>query len=128
VASNIGAPRHPDWYINLLANPEVTVEVGGETYDAAASTAEGGGRGADATLDHAQANASVLADHEAKTVSGPATLDHAAICPVRVEKMSRAGPDTPPLLVTNALVGLNTCPVGKHGLIAVLRAPAGDGD
>jgi deazaflavin-dependent oxidoreductase (nitroreductase family) len=44
VASNIGAPRHPDWYINLLANPEVTVEVGGETYDAAASTAEGGER------------------------------------------------------------------------------------
>ena len=28
IASNIGAPRHPDWYLNLVANPEVTVEVG----------------------------------------------------------------------------------------------------
>jgi deazaflavin-dependent oxidoreductase (nitroreductase family) len=41
VASNIGAPRHPDWYLNLVANPQVTVEVGDERYDAVASTAEG---------------------------------------------------------------------------------------
>lgn len=30
-ASNAGAPRHPDWYHNLLANPTVTVEVGDGT-------------------------------------------------------------------------------------------------
>jgi deazaflavin-dependent oxidoreductase (nitroreductase family) len=37
VASKGGAPRHPDWYYNLLANPEVTVEYGTETYKARAS-------------------------------------------------------------------------------------------
>lgn len=31
IASNIGAPRHPDWYLNLVADPEVTVEVGDES-------------------------------------------------------------------------------------------------
>lgn len=31
IASNIGAPRHPDWYQNLVAHPEVTVEVGDES-------------------------------------------------------------------------------------------------
>lgn len=30
-ASMAGAPRHPDWYHNLVANPDVTVEVGTET-------------------------------------------------------------------------------------------------
>jgi len=28
IASNIGAPAHPDRYRNLVAHPEVTVEVG----------------------------------------------------------------------------------------------------
>jgi len=41
VASNIGAPRHPDWYHNLVANPRVTVEVGDETYQAVATPLEG---------------------------------------------------------------------------------------
>jgi deazaflavin-dependent oxidoreductase (nitroreductase family) len=41
VASNAGAPRHPHWYSNLVADPRVTVEVGDERYDALASTAEG---------------------------------------------------------------------------------------
>jgi deazaflavin-dependent oxidoreductase (nitroreductase family) len=41
IASNIGAPRHPDWYLNLAANARVTVEVGDERYDAVATTAEG---------------------------------------------------------------------------------------
>jgi deazaflavin-dependent oxidoreductase (nitroreductase family) len=36
LASNGGAPTHPDWYHNLLAHPEVTVEVGTETFDASA--------------------------------------------------------------------------------------------
>jgi deazaflavin-dependent oxidoreductase (nitroreductase family) len=36
IASNAGAPRHPDWYRNLLAHPEVTVEVAGEEYPATA--------------------------------------------------------------------------------------------
>lgn len=35
-ASKGGAPTHPDWYHNLVANPNVTVEVGPETYEATA--------------------------------------------------------------------------------------------
>ncbi|GCE21595.1 nitroreductase family deazaflavin-dependent oxidoreductase [Dictyobacter kobayashii] len=37
VASFMGSPKHPAWYLNLKANPEVTVEVGGETFAAIAS-------------------------------------------------------------------------------------------
>jgi len=36
-ASVGGAPTHPGWYHNLLAHPEVTVEVGTETFDAIAA-------------------------------------------------------------------------------------------
>jgi deazaflavin-dependent oxidoreductase (nitroreductase family) len=31
-ATKGGAPTHPDWYYNLVAVPETTVEVGTETY------------------------------------------------------------------------------------------------
>jgi deazaflavin-dependent oxidoreductase (nitroreductase family) len=41
IASNAGAPRHPDWYRNLVANPQVTVEITGEEYAAIAVPAEG---------------------------------------------------------------------------------------
>ncbi len=41
VASKGGAPTHPAWYHNLLANPVATVELGGETFQARASVAEG---------------------------------------------------------------------------------------
>ena len=44
IASNAGAPRHPDWYRNLTANPRVTVEVGDETYEATATTVGGAER------------------------------------------------------------------------------------
>ncbi len=44
VASKGGAPTHPAWYLNLLANPVVTVEVGEETFQARASVAEAGER------------------------------------------------------------------------------------
>jgi deazaflavin-dependent oxidoreductase (nitroreductase family) len=37
VASNGGAPTDPAWYHNLLAHPDVTVEVGQETFPATAS-------------------------------------------------------------------------------------------
>ncbi|TWP34133.1 nitroreductase/quinone reductase family protein [Leekyejoonella antrihumi] len=37
VASNSGAPRHPDWYRNLVADPRVSVEPGtGGRYEARA--------------------------------------------------------------------------------------------
>lgn len=38
--SNAGQPRHPDWYYNLLANPNVTVEYKTETFEATARMAE----------------------------------------------------------------------------------------
>ena len=41
IASNAGAPRHPDWYRNLSADPGVTVEFGAETYEATAVELEG---------------------------------------------------------------------------------------
>jgi deazaflavin-dependent oxidoreductase (nitroreductase family) len=44
IASKGGAPTHPDWYHNLLANPEVTVELGTETFRARATVAEGAER------------------------------------------------------------------------------------
>ncbi len=44
LASNYGAPKHPDWYHNLLVHPSVTVEVGSETYRATASTLVGSER------------------------------------------------------------------------------------
>jgi deazaflavin-dependent oxidoreductase (nitroreductase family) len=31
-ASKAGAPTNPDWYHNLVANPDATVEVGAETF------------------------------------------------------------------------------------------------
>jgi deazaflavin-dependent oxidoreductase (nitroreductase family) len=36
IASNAGAPRDPDWYLNLAADPEVTVEIGSDEYAATA--------------------------------------------------------------------------------------------
>jgi deazaflavin-dependent oxidoreductase (nitroreductase family) len=41
VASRGGAPEHPGWYLNLEANPEVGVQVKGDTFRARARTAEG---------------------------------------------------------------------------------------
>ncbi len=35
-ASKAGAPVDPDWYLNLRANPQVTVELGTETFTATA--------------------------------------------------------------------------------------------
>jgi deazaflavin-dependent oxidoreductase (nitroreductase family) len=65
IASNLGAPSHPDWYRNLVANPRVTVELGTETFEATATTATGDER--------ARLWAALLeshpffADHQAKT-------------------------------------------------------------
>jgi deazaflavin-dependent oxidoreductase (nitroreductase family) len=41
IASSGGRQRHPAWYWNLIANPSVTVELGGEAYQAAAIVLEG---------------------------------------------------------------------------------------
>jgi deazaflavin-dependent oxidoreductase (nitroreductase family) len=44
IASKGGAPEHPQWFHNLVANPDVTVEVGTERYPATAIVAEGDDR------------------------------------------------------------------------------------
>jgi deazaflavin-dependent oxidoreductase (nitroreductase family) len=43
-ASKGGAPTNPDWYHNVVANPDVTVELGTETFRARARVAEGAER------------------------------------------------------------------------------------
>jgi deazaflavin-dependent oxidoreductase (nitroreductase family) len=40
-ASKRGEPTNPDWYHNLLAHPDVTVEVGTETFEATATVLQG---------------------------------------------------------------------------------------
>jgi deazaflavin-dependent oxidoreductase (nitroreductase family) len=44
VASAGGAPAHPGWYLNLLARPTVTVEVGTERFEATATVLAGADR------------------------------------------------------------------------------------
>src|SRR5213082_1346236 len=44
VASKGGAPEHPGWYRNILANPEVEIQVGTEKLKAKARTATGAER------------------------------------------------------------------------------------
>jgi deazaflavin-dependent oxidoreductase (nitroreductase family) len=43
-ASNLGAPRDPDWFRNLAACPDVTVELGDERFAARATPAVGAER------------------------------------------------------------------------------------
>jgi deazaflavin-dependent oxidoreductase (nitroreductase family) len=39
-ASYAGAPKDPDWYFNLVSTPEVSVELGDETFSAVAAPVE----------------------------------------------------------------------------------------
>jgi deazaflavin-dependent oxidoreductase (nitroreductase family) len=41
VGSYGGRPRHPNWYLNLVANPEVRLQVKSDVFRARAHTAEG---------------------------------------------------------------------------------------
>jgi deazaflavin-dependent oxidoreductase (nitroreductase family) len=65
MASNVGAPKHPDWYLNLVASPEVTVEVGDETYQAVAVPT--GGEERERLWSVIKERYPFFADHEAKT-------------------------------------------------------------
>jgi deazaflavin-dependent oxidoreductase (nitroreductase family) len=63
--SKAGAPTHPAWYHNLVANPRVTVERDGETYEADARVVTGTDRD---RLFAAQAQAMPgFAEYQAKT-------------------------------------------------------------
>jgi deazaflavin-dependent oxidoreductase (nitroreductase family) len=65
IASNVGAPHHPDWYHNLVANPSVTVEIGDERYAAKAVPTTGADR--DRVWQEIKSRYPFFADHEAKT-------------------------------------------------------------
>ena len=64
VASNAGAPRHPDWYHNLVAHADVSVEVTGESFPATAVVLDGEER--DRVFAEIVAKYPFFADHQAK--------------------------------------------------------------
>lgn len=66
IASNMGAHKHPDWYLNLVANPQVTVEVGSERFNAVAVPY--GGEEREGLWSMLKETYPFFADHEAKTV------------------------------------------------------------
>ncbi len=63
-ASNAGAPRHPDWYHNLVTHPEVRVEVGGDSYAAEAVVLAGSER--DRLFARTTEKYPFFGDHQAK--------------------------------------------------------------
>ncbi len=63
--SKAGAPSHPAWYHNLIANPDTTIEVGSETIDV--STTEVTGDERSRLWETQKANAPQFAEYEAKT-------------------------------------------------------------
>jgi len=64
-ASKAGAPNHPDWYFNLVANPVVTVEVGPDTFEAKATPVTGEER--DRLFDRQKEVMPGFAEYEDKT-------------------------------------------------------------
>ncbi len=65
IGSNMGAPTTPDWCRNMLAHPQVGIEVGKERYEATATLAGPADRGRlwAALLEQSP----FFADHQAKT-------------------------------------------------------------
>jgi deazaflavin-dependent oxidoreductase (nitroreductase family) len=64
-ASKGGGPTNPDWYHNLIANPDVTVEIGNETMRARARVADGEER--ERIWDRQKHDWPGFADYEEKT-------------------------------------------------------------
>jgi deazaflavin-dependent oxidoreductase (nitroreductase family) len=64
-ASKAGAPTHPDWYLNLVADPHVVVEIGPNRLDAVATPLEGEER--DSAFAAQAARNPVFADYAQKT-------------------------------------------------------------
>ena len=64
IASNMGAPTHPDWYRNLLAHPEATVEVAADTFEVRAVVLEGPDR--QKVWDSIVASYPFFTEHQAK--------------------------------------------------------------
>ena len=64
-ASKGGHPTNPDWYHNLVAHPETTIEVGAETLPVTARVAEGDER--ERIWSKQKADMPGFADYEQKT-------------------------------------------------------------
>jgi deazaflavin-dependent oxidoreductase (nitroreductase family) len=64
LASNAGAPHHPDWFHNLIAHPHVMVEVKEATFTTDAIVATGAER--EQIWAHVLAVAPFFAEHQAK--------------------------------------------------------------
>jgi deazaflavin-dependent oxidoreductase (nitroreductase family) len=64
-ASRAGDTRHPDWYHNLVANPDVTAEIGAESRHYRARTATSDER--EPIWSKQKRDCSGFADYEAKT-------------------------------------------------------------
>lgn len=65
LASKGGAPTNPAWYHNLVTNPEATIELGDEKFEARATVAEGEER--DRLFDAQAAQMPNFADYQRKT-------------------------------------------------------------
>ena len=65
IASFAGAPKHPAWYLNLVAHPEVTVEVGTEKFRAKVEETSGDER--QRLFDTQAAQMSIFNDYQKKT-------------------------------------------------------------
>jgi deazaflavin-dependent oxidoreductase (nitroreductase family) len=65
IASKAGSDRNPDWYHNLVANPEVTVEVGAERFAARAVVVDGAER--DRLYDQQAAVLPTFAEYQRRT-------------------------------------------------------------
>ncbi|MDZ7678491.1 MAG: nitroreductase family deazaflavin-dependent oxidoreductase [Acidimicrobiales bacterium] len=65
-ASKAGAPDNPDWYHNLLAHPETTIEIGDES-DVAVRVTELAGAERDRVWEQQKAAFPQFADYEANT-------------------------------------------------------------
>ena len=65
IGSKSGAPDDPAWFTNLVANPVVTVEADGRTFQASATVVEGADR--DTLWDRHVAEHQQFADYPSKT-------------------------------------------------------------
>jgi deazaflavin-dependent oxidoreductase (nitroreductase family) len=65
IASFAGAPKHPAWYHNLLANPEATVEVGSERFRVKATVTSGEER--QRLFDRQAAQMPIFVEYQQKT-------------------------------------------------------------
>lgn len=64
-ASMGGAPKHPDWLHNVVANPDVSIEIGTESFPARARVATGEER--DAIWERQKTEWPGFAEYEEKT-------------------------------------------------------------